>query len=315
MLKLWKMLWALFMDQRGEDPAAGGDPNAGDPNAGDPNAGDPNADPNIDPATGKPRIGGDPLVTPKFGEFGDDPSEAAVKLFEAFTKQKGEFESFKTKSGLTERNLGTLRQTLEASGIRAVQDENGQIRLEVAKPAGKKVRFTDQHKALWDEKVLESVRLLIQDVFEEQYEGRERTTQEKRQQMQQFMTEKAEVEELMLGYFPQLDPKDPNFNQAFFDRATAIWQEQYKGNLLKQLSAALRAAQELKIIPQMIAAAKKEGVKIGKDGKKVLGPVGSASGPAGDGAMRVLSQTEYLALPQDKREAYDKWRLDHPDAK
>jgi len=302
MLWIWKLLWILVCDQRGEDPPAG-DPGAGDPGAGDPGE--------IDPATGLPGKGVEPPVgEPKFGEFGDDPSEAAGKLFEAFTKQKGDFENFKTKSGLTERNLGTLRQTLEASGIRAVQDENGQIRLEVAKPADRKVRFTDEHGKLFDKPVLEAMRLLMQDIAEEHYEGRERTTQEKREQMQKFMSEKAEVEELMMGYFPQLDSKDPNFNQAFFDRATEIWEQQYGKNLLKQLSAALRAAQELKIVPQMIAAAKKEGVKIGKDGKKILGPVGGGGGPAGGGAMRKLSKEEYLALKtDDERRKYDEWEI------
>jgi hypothetical protein len=301
-------IWKLLLDQRGIEGDAGAGDASADANA-DAGQGDAGAGA-VDKGTGDEGQAGDGSATPpKFGEFGNDPNEAAAKLFETYGKTKSDFDNFKTKAGLTERNLGALRKTLEASGIRAVEGEDGQIRLEVAKPAERKIRFTDEHKNLFDGKVLDAVRLLIQDIFDEQYEGRERTTQEKRQQMQRFMSEKAEVEELMMGYFPQLDAKNPNFNKAFFDRATAIWQEQYKGNMLKQLSAALRAAQELKIIPQMIEAAKKEGVKIGKDGKKILGPVGGG-GDGGGGGMRKLSKDEYFKLPKEKQVEYDKWSLE-----
>lgn len=311
-----RWFWRLLLDQRGED-----DPGLGAPAGGELGTGEP-PEP-IEPGAGEPGLGGEPPAEPKFGEFGDDPNEAAVKLFEAFNKTKGDFDNFKTKSGLTERNLGALRKTLEASGIRAVEGADGQISLEVSKPAERKVRFTEEHGKMFDSKVLEGMRLLFQDMFDEQYEGRERTTQEKKQKMQQFMSEKNDVEELMIGYFPQLapdfdaagKPQNPQFNQAFYDRATEIWKTQYNGNLLKQLSAALRAAKELNILPQMIAAAKKEGVKIGKDGKKILGPVSGGGAGAGGTALHVLTQPEYLALSPEKRVEYDKWRVEHPDAK
>lgn len=316
---MWKLLWSIIFDQRGiEGDASAGDASAGAGGEGAGGEGDAEAGAGDSGAGGEGQAGDGSQATPKFGEFGDDPNEAAVKLFEAFTKQKGDFDNFKTKSGLTERNLGALRQTLEASGIRAVEGEDGQIRLEVAKPAEKKLRFTDSHKSLFDEKVLEAMRLLVQDVFDEQFEGRERTTQEQRQKMQQFMSEKQEVEGLMTTYFPQLEPKfdatgkaqNPQFNQAFYDRATEIWETDYRKNPLKQLSAALRAAKELNIIPQMIEAAKKEGVKIGKDGKKILGPVGGGGAPAGAGGMRKLTFEEYQKLSSDKRLEYDKWEVE-----
>jgi len=304
----WKLLWSIILDQRGEEPGLGA-PASGKPGAGEPPV-------PIEPGAGEPGAGGEPPVPPKFGEFGDDPNEAAGKLFEALNKTKGDFDNFKTKSGLTERNLGTLRKTLEASGIRAVEDENGQIRLEVATKEPRKSRFTDEHAKMWDKPVLESVRLLIQDLFDEQYEGRERMSQEQKQKMQQFMSEKQEVEELMTSYFPQLEGQfkdgkatNPNFNKAFYDRATEIWETDYRKNPLKQLSAALRAAKELNIIPQMIEAAKKEGVKIGKDGKKILGPVGGGGAPAGGGGFRKLSKEEYLAKSPEEKLAYDQANL------
>lgn len=306
---MWKWMWQLIVDQRGQE-AGQGEPPA-DAGQGEPPVVDKGGE-------GEAGQGGEPPATPKFGEFGDDPNEAAVKLFEAFNKTKGDFDNFKTKSGLTERHLGTLRKTLEASGIRAVEDENGQIRLEVAKPAERKFRFTNEHKAMFDPPILEAMRLLVQDVFDESYEGRERTTQEQRQRMQHFMSEKAEVEELMTSYFPQLEPQfdvnkkpqNPQFNQAFYDRATEIWETDYNNNPLKQLSAALRAAKELNIIPQMIAEAKKEGVKIGKDGKKILGPVVGGGAGAGGGAMRHLSKAEYEALSPEKKEEYNQWDIE-----
>ncbi len=307
-------IWKLLCDQRGIE----GDANAGNASAdanADAGQGDAGAGA-VDTGEGDAGQAGDGSdAPPKFGEFGNDPNEAAVRLFETYGRTKSEFDNFKTKAGLTERNLGALRKTLEASGIRAVEDETGQIRLEVAKQQERKSRFSDEHKQLFDAKVLDAMRLLVQDVFDEQYEGRERMNTEQRQKMQQFMGEKAEVEELMTSYFPQLEPKfadgkptNPNFNQAFYDRATEIWETDYRKNPLKQLSAALRAAKELNIIPQMIEAAKKEGVKIGRDGKKILGPVSGGGAPAGGGGFRELSKAEYLALPPDKKTEYDKQR-------
>ena len=318
----YKMLWSIILDQRGKE----GDVNAGDASAdANADAGQGDAGTAVDAGAGDAGQAGDgSQATPKFGEFGDDPNEAAVKLFEAFNKTKGDFDNFKTKSGLTERNLGTLRKTLEASGIHAVEGEDGQIRLEVAQKEPRKSRFTDEHKGLFDSKVLDAMRLLVQDVFDESYEGRERTTQEQRQKMQQFMSEKQEVEGLMTSYFPQLEPKfdvsgkaqNPQFNQAFYDRATEIWETDYRKNPLKQLSAALRAAKELNVIPQMIEAAKREGVKIGKDGKKILGPVGGGGAPpAGGGGLRKLGKDEYLALSSDKKLEYDKWEVEQRDKK
>ena len=141
-------------------------------------------------------------------------------------------------------------------------------------------------------------------------EEKERTGQERSRKMQALMSEKAEIEELMTSYFPQLDPQykagkptNSQFNQAFYDRATEIWKEQYKSHPLQQLRAALRAAQELNIIPQAISKAKKEGFEAGKKDKKILGPV--KSGAQKTGKTGPLSREEYLALSPEKKEEHD----------
>jgi len=301
MFKFLKMLW---QDQRGEE-VDGGAP--ADPGV---------ADPAVDTGLGADGQPGDGTVvapvTPKFGEFGDDPAEAAGKLFEAYQKTQGDFNNFKTKSGLTERNLGSLRKALEASGIQAVDSEDGQIRLEAIQKAERKARFNEEHGKMWDPKVLESVRLLVQDIFDEQYEGRERTSSEQKQKMQQFIAEKNQIEQDMMEDYPMMEgnfkdgkPTNPNFNKALYDRATEIWENEFGKNLLKQYSAARKAARELNIFPGMIQAARKEGVEIGKAGKKILAPVGGVGAPAGSGSFKKLSQEEYLALPADKRVVYD----------
>jgi hypothetical protein len=331
---MWKKLWKLLCDQRGQEGEAAAEgasaegAGAGEgEGAGEGGEGGAGAGPG-DSGAGEGGAAGDGTQPkPKFGEFGDDPVQAATKLLEVYNKTQGDFTNFKNKASLTERNLGALRKTLEGSGIQIVEDkETGQVRLEVAKAAEKKSRFTEQHGKLFDQPVIEAIRLLVQDIFDEQYEGRERTTKEQRAKMQQFLAEKQDAEDIMLGYFPQLDPKygkdgkptNAEFNQAFFARATEIWETEYlmpngKPNPLKQLSAALKAAKELNIIPQMIEAAKKEGVKIGKDGKRILGPVGGAGAGAGAGAggFRKLSREEYLALPSEKKLAYDKWETEN----
>jgi hypothetical protein len=308
---MWKWILRLWQDNRGDDnPAGAGDAPAADKSGqGDSaGAGDGSGD-----GSGGGQAGQAPASKPLFGEFGDDPIAAAPKMFETLSRLTGDFDNFKSKAGNTEKNLATLRKTLETSGIRI--NETGQ--LELIKPQGqeKKVRFTPDHQKLFDQSVLEAIRNLFQDMFEDSYGERERMSQEKQQQVKRFMSEAQEVEELMLDYFPQLKEGD-SFNQAFYDRATQIWEEQYGKNRLKQLSAALRAAKELNIIPQQIAAAKKEGFIKGKENKRILAPVGGSGGPAGGGGGgKVLSREEYLALTPDKKTEYDKWRLEHPDAK
>ena len=302
------MLWRLFLDQRGEEGSEGQEHTGGNPLLDEGQGGAEDKGEGAEAGQG-----GEPPATPKFGEFGDDPSEAAGKLFEAFTKQKGDFDNFKTKAGLTERNLGSLRKTLEGSGIRVVEDENNPngYRLEPVHQEARKTRFTDEHAKIFDKPVLEAIRFLVQDVLDEGFEGRERMTKEQQTKMRQLLSEKNEVESLMMDYFPQLEgkfqngkPTNADFNQAFYDRATEIWETDYNRNPLKQLSAAMRAAKELNIIPGMVKQAEVSGYEKGKADKKILGPVVSKSGSKGTGGK--LTKEQYLALSEEKRAEYDK---------
>jgi hypothetical protein len=310
---MFKKLWQMFLDQRGIE----GDGSAVDASAGDANAdGQGDAEVVVKDKSGQGDTNGqagDSTITPKFGEFGNDPNEAAGKLFEAFQKTKGDFDNFKTKAGLTERNLGSLRKTLEGSGIRVVEDSdnpNG-YRLEPIVKEQRKTRFTEEHGKIFDPKVVEAIRLLVQDEFDTGYEGRERMTKEQQGKRQQFVAEQNEVESLLVDYFPQIDGKfkdgkatNPDFNQALYDRATEIWETEYRKNPLKQLSAAMRAAKELNIIPGMVKKAEIAGYQAGKGDKKILGPVVPKIGGKAVGGK--LSKEQYLALSEDDRAVYDK---------
>ena len=259
-------------------------------------------------------------TAPMFGEFGDTPKtqdEAialAKKLYDTVKTRSGEYETLKGKVTATERNMAAYRKALEGSGIRAVKGDDGNIKLEVVKEEKpeRKARFTDSHKSLWDDKVLDSVQLLIQDKLEEFFETREKTSSEKRRQMQAFVQDQKEIEETMLEIFPMLNPdwdedgkpKNKDFNEAFFNRSTEIWEEEYRRHPLKQLAAARRAAKELKVFPQMVAQAEKTGFEKGKTEKRILGPI-QGSGQKG-GAKQTLSKEEYLKLTSEEKEAYDK---------
>jgi len=323
MVSLWRLLFTVFCDERGEDAPAGGE---GDGQGAAPDEGT-GASPGagIDDGTGA-GSGDEPPATPTFGEFGDTPKtvedaiELAKKIYGAHSEIKPEYESLKTikdKTTATEKNLAALRRTLKMHGIKAIQDEDGNISLEVEKkqPTERKLRFNDdsigklsthfQNDREAAKGFVDLLRLAMQDEAEGFYSERERTSEEKKQQMRVFVQEKEDIEGLMLGYFPSLNEKDESFNKAFHKRATEIWEENYNGHPLKQLQAALKAAQELKVIPQAIAAAEKKGFDKGKTDKKILGPAGQGAG-AGRAKGKKLTAEEYKKLSPEDMAAYDK---------
>lgn len=316
-----KWLLQILLDEQGEtDPAAGGDgqvvDSVDDGQGGDPGAGD--------------SLGGDdgqgnnpPPATPAFGDFGDTPKtleEATAllqKVYGEHSRLKPEFETLKGKTAATERNLALTRKALEGSGIKAVQGEDGSIRLEVVNQPKqeRKTRFQDTHKALFDAPVLEALRYLIQDELDGGFDSRQKQSQETTRQRQVFNQMRNKSVDLMFSYFPQLDgqwdengkPTNQAFNSAFHKRAEEIWKERYAQNPQGELLAALEAAKELNILATQTAQAKKEGFEAGKASKKILAPVNSGKSAAGAGSK--LSREEYLKLSPADREVYDKRQI------
>jgi hypothetical protein len=257
---------------------------------------------------------------PKYGEFGDD----ADKVWQEYLRVKEtvpEFESLKQKTSATERNLAMLRKTLDSSGIVVKQGPNGEVQLlpkENAQPA-RKTRFTDNHKALFDQPVLEAIQLLAQDIVEERMDNMNKTQSERMKAIREFNATQGEASSLLTAYFPQLVAKDkdgkdnPQYNKTFWERATQIKIEKYcdeDGRLIDprgELLASLEAAKELNVFPSALTQAKKEGFEQGQASKKILAPVSSSA--SSSSGFKELSKSEYLRLSDDKRREYDEAKL------
>lgn len=295
----------LLFDQRGEnDPAAGaGDGSGAGDGQGDQGGAESGAqggDSGAGPATGITEgdagASQEGVVTPKFGEFGDDP----IKLFQGY-------QGLKSKTTATERNLATLRKNLENVGLKIGED--GTIQLgEKDGSAPKTKRFTADHAKLFDAPVLQAMQGLIEDLFEDRLGKYE----QKNTMKQQYMTMKETSNSKMTGMFPQLLKEvdgevNPQFNQAFYDRATEIWSTTpgYKSHPSGELYSTMEAAIEMGISPIAIAKAKAAGYKAGVNTKKVLGPTsGVGAGAQGATGFKRLSVAEFRLLTPDKKEEY-----------
>lgn len=295
---MFKFLRMLFLSELGETPGQAPAAPEGQP---------PAPDANTDGQAGQ---GSEPPAQPKYGEFGDDPD----KVWEAFNQTKSQFDQLRGKTSATERNLASLRKTLDASGIQVVSDDEGNIKLLPKQQETTKRRFTDAHKSLFDDKVLSAIELRVQDLVDEALEGYSRKNQELSQQQKQFIQAKNQANGLMVAYFPQLmetdkaGNKNAEYNEAFYNRATEIWQERYPKDPRGELIAALEAAKELNILPQMVSQAKKEGYEQGKADKKILSPVQGTSSKSTPG-FKQLEKADYLKLDKEAREKYDKQLL------
>ena len=247
-------------------------------------------------------------IAPKYGKYGNDP-DAVWKAHQDLIN----------KTGQTERNFSGLRKSLEGMGFKAEHDpETGEFRfVEINKPAPqvKKKRFTDAHKALFDEPVLSAIEARVQDVVEELIEKSFTDYEKKGTERQTTVQQKIAAGNKLVKLFPQLavsTDEKPNtaFNQEFYDRATEIWKDNkaYFENPNGELYAAMEAAIELGISPQAIGAAKKEGFKQGTEQKKILGPVDGA-GQGKELKPGELSKEAYLALTPEQKKEYDKKTL------
>lgn len=327
-MKWLRFLANIFRDARGEGEGdlggagAGGQGDAsGDAGVGAPPAGiDGDGG---DHGTGGDGQGGKAPVLPKYGDFGDSPrtlEEAQAlldKIYGENSKIRPEFETLRGKTQATERNLSGLRKTLQANGIQAVQDEEGNLRLEVVKqPTAAQKRFTDSHKGEFfnffktpqdGEKFLNLMTALLQDHSDEYYTTRQKQSQQEMTQRNIFVKSRRHANDLMMSYFPQLDnSKADVFNEAFYNRATEIWQERFSKDPRGELLSALEAAKELNILPQAVQAAKKEGFQQGQAGKKIIGPVGGGKHSGAGTIGRKLTSAEYDALTPEQKTVYDK---------
>lgn len=310
---------ALLFDQRGEGEGEGQGEGAGEGEGqgGAPAEGGEGGTPG---AGGEGTPEPDPIVT-EFGEIPQDPKQFAEYLknnvYSKYSKTKTDFDNLRNKSGLTEKNLALTRKALEGSGIRAVQDETGQIRLEVinTKPTERQRKFQDTHKSLFDKPVLEALEYFFEDKFEDLFETKTKTYREQMQQRRIQSQLFDEATDLMFSHFPQLDGKwgkdgkatNADFDQAFHDKVFEVWESEYNNDPRGQLLAALKVARELNIIPQAVKKAESAGFKKGQEAKKVLGPVGGTK--AGTPKAGQLSEKEYFDLSPEARKEYDAKQL------
>ena len=316
---LLNSLWTMMCDQRGFVMIEGGDENNenkdGEDNGGEPgaeNKPDPEADPEDKAGEeGEQSEGSEDEGTPaepKYGEYGDDPHEAAQKAIDLVN-------SLKEKGGATERNLAKVRQTLNEAGISMLRDDEGNIQFQVkeeAKTEMKTKRFTDAHKELLGDDTLEALDAYFADKFDAGIAGYEKTQKEK----YEYSIARRNSNAKAFRLYPTAQMKDangndnPNFNRAFYDRATEIWKADYSKNPKGEMMAMHEAAIEMKISPISLEEAKKAGYNKAKNQKKVLGPAGGGSGSGAKGGKEgVLSREAYLKLDQDAREKYDKERM------
>jgi len=321
-MKWLNLLWTMLCDERGfvmiegeeenNDNTDGNEDNGGEPK--EENKPDPEADPeDKEGEEGQSEESGDEgeegtPTDPKYGEFGDDPHEAASKAIELIN-------SLKDKGGATEKNLASIRKAAGEVGLSFLRDEEGNVTLQMkeeAKPEVKGKRFTDAHRELVGDDMVEAVSSLFEDMFEAGIVGYEKERTEKRE----YAVARSNSNAKAFRLYPMARMKDesgndnPNFNKPFYDRATEIWQANYSKNPKGELMAMHEAAIEMKVSPISLEEAKKAGYNKAKNQKKVLGPAGGGSGSGSKVAPGgVLSQDAYLKLDPEAREKYDKDRM------
>ena len=327
---MFKILLSFLLDRRGETPGQGAPPGpagqgnapAGGPGgsagAGEGGAGAPGGDGGAGGGAGAGGGEGAPAapVAPKFGKY-----ETPEALWAAHQALVG-------KTTQTERQFSGLRKSLEAMGFTAEPDPTtGEFRfVEKKQPQApaKTKRFTDAHRALFDDPVLQAIEARAQDLFDESFESRMSEYENKGRERQTTMQQKIEAGNKLVKLFPGLkvpegaknvegawvfkDGKpDASFNSEFYEKATEIWKgnKAYYEHPQGELYAAMEAAMELGIAPTAIGAAKAEGFKQGTENKKILGPV-DGGGQKKELKAGSLTKEQYLDLSPDEKEKYDK---------
>jgi len=302
-MDLLKLLISILFSQLGEgEGEEGGDAGQGGAPAGD-EGGEGKVPGAENEEGGQGGEGGDAGAgaEPKYGQFGDEPDVDA--MYQALQDAASGLEGLKSKTTATEKNSAAVKQALEASGLKMMTDDQGNVTLVPNVQATKReTRFNDTHAALFEPNVLEAIRHLIadeRDSFKEEMKMQS-GKMSKRQQAT------VEANNQMLKTWPSLDMDGENFNQEFYDKATEKWKSDpdLRKDPRGELMAASLVAAEMGISPIAIQKAVKKGYQQGVGQKKILGPARHDKG--GAGGTRRLSKEEYLALSPEERETYDK---------
>lgn len=323
MLFCLNWLWKLLLDERGEGEGEGSGEGSSSGN------GEGSEQPGEGAGGGHEGEGEgegseeQPGAGPKYGEFGDNPT--VDDIYAALGKQKTDHENFRKKAGLTESNLGKLRQTLDRSGITISED--GQLQLkEQPKKEAPKTRFTDSHLkdlAVHFQNSPDGAKAfleLIAPYFEDMMDGRltsysQKTRAQQKAQEQWNKTYDASLAKTYKTY-PNLQKEiggkpNPTFNQAHLELTNKMLNDPSTGYARLPNGdwlAAHEAAGELGISPIAIEKAKVEGYNKGKQIKRVLGPAGGGKQKTAPGAR--LSKAEYLKLTPEQKEKYDRETMD-----
>lgn len=300
-----KFLFSIFMNERGEE---------GDGTAGQGEEGDSEEEESGSSQQGKKGEGdhaNDSADTPKYGQFGDNPTVNDV--YDALNELNSSHDDLKGKTTRTEKNLAALRKAVESTGHKILMDSDGNVQLvqkdEPTKSA-KKLRFTEKHADLWDQETLESVKFLIQDEIDTGIEEYKTSVDKKSAEKEKFIAVRRSSNQQMIDIYPQLNSSKNNkeFDEGFYERATEIWKEKYVNLPNGELIAAHEAALEIGVSATKIEKAKKEGYQRGQEGKKILGPVGTRSKEGGSG-FKKLTKDEFLKLSSVEQDKYSRQQV------
>jgi len=305
-MNILKWFLALLVDSRGEEglneEAAGQEgiaAEAGNEDLSEQNLGS------------QEKVGQDEVSEPKYGEFGNEPS--VDDIWSAHQELLNKHNQLNGQARATEQNLSTLRSSLSTGGYQLVTDANGNVvqimkqQQQETKPKFEK-KFTDSHAQMFEPTVLEAMQLMVQDYLAEFGAQRDERKTRMTQEQQQFESVASSSSSRMNKMFPSLNKTDQGFNQAFYDRVTAHYNDKTKDYYVSpraKLLAAIDAAEEFGIQPMAIAQAKAEGYNAGKEKRTVLGSVQSTTSKKQSSGSAKLSNLQYLALDADARRDYD----------
>jgi len=243
------------------------------------------------------------------GETQDDGTLA--EMTQKLNDLQVQYETLKGQSSATERNLSAERKALETMGLKLVKDHDGNVSaVPIAKKGGQS-RFTDEHKTKFSsyfpdadsaKNYLDLMNAWAEDFFADKIKNYDQTLT----QRQQFQTVQTQSNNRMMDLYPALDANSKEgFNQSFYDKATEIWEANYKHLANGELIAANEAAIEMGISPAKVAEAKKAGYQQGKTSRKIVSSGQGSQSQGSSVGFKKLPFEEYSKLNPDKKKKYD----------